>query len=187
MKTELNTVENILPNIKAKDVFGKTIEFRKLKSEYVLLVFLRYAGCPWCNLAIHRLRLEYKELTANKCEVIAFVQSDTESILKNIYERHDPKPPFSIIPDSEMVFYKMYDVKPSVAGFVRGLIKFPEWLKAHNELGFKQTEVDGKFFMVPGWFLYSNRTNKIVKQQRGISLHSHEAFLDIYESLYFKD
>lgn len=187
MKSSPKSVENILPKIKAQDVFGKTIDFSKLDSEYILLVFLRYSGCPWCNLALHRLTLEYKELTANKCEVVAFVQSDKESILKNIYERHNPKPPFSIIPDSEMVFYKMYNVKASVTGFVKGLTKIPQWLKATSELGYKQTEIDGSFFLVPGWFLYSNRTNQIVKQQRGISLHSHKAFLEIYDSLYFKD
>ena len=176
-----------MPKLKVKDVFGKTIDVNKLESEYVLLVFLRYAGCPWCNLAIHRLTREYKELRVNKCEIIAFVQSDTKSIMKNIYDRHDPKPPFTIIPDSEMVFYKMFNIKSSVTGFVRGLTKTPQWLKASTELGFRQTKMDGSFFLVPGWFLYSNRTNKIVKQQRGISLHSHEAFLDIYNSLYFKD
>jgi thioredoxin-dependent peroxiredoxin len=179
--------DNHLPELAAKDVFGKEVDFGKIDDDYVLLVFLRYSGCPWCNLAIHRLTLENKELKANKCQVIAFVQSDTQNIISNIYDRHHPRPQFPIIPDPKMVFYNMYDVKPSVPGMSQALLKIPYWFRSVKELGYNQTKIDGNFFLVPAWFLVSNITGKIVKSQRGISLYDHEAFLDIYDSLYYKD
>lgn len=174
-------------DFKAKDVFGSTVSLTNSDSGYTLLVFLRYSGCPWCNLAIHRLTVEHKRLADEECSVIVIVQSNRENIINNIYDRHDPKPPFPIIPDHEMKLYKQYDVeisKKAVFGFIYHL---PYWLESVRKLGFSQKKLDGNFFLVPAWFLINNRTNKIVRSERGVSFYEHETFTSIYESLTFKD
>ncbi len=175
------------PNFKSKDVFGSQVNLAEYNSGYTLLVFLRYSGCPWCNLAIHRLTLEYKRLTDKKCHVIVIVQSNRQNIVDNIYDRHKPKPPFPVIPDHEMKLYKLYGVeisKLAVFGFIRHL---PQWLEAVRKLGYSQKKLDGNFFLVPAWFLINNRTRKIIKSDRGVSFYEHESFISIYDSLTFKD
>ncbi len=56
------TAGNIAPDFTVTDVKGKTISLSDYKGKAVLLVFLRYAGCPWCNLALHRLTLNISYL-----------------------------------------------------------------------------------------------------------------------------
>lgn len=183
----INGNQKDAPHFDAQDVYGKKVDLAEIKSRYTLLVFLRYAGCPFCNLAIYRLSLEYERLKAESCEIIAFVQSSKEMVKKNIYERHDPKPQFSIIPDHDMTFYDKFDVGPSVLGSLPAITKIPFWLESVYKQGFSQQTMDGKFFMVPAWFLVNNETGKIVQTARGVSLYNQESFIPIYESLIFKD
>jgi peroxiredoxin len=175
------------PQLKAVDVLGNKVSFKDYDQDYILLVFLRYSGCPWCNLAIHRLSIEYPHLEEYSCQVIALVQSDKENILHNIYDRHEVKPPFPIIADPAMKQYKQYAVDISILGTARSLTKIPYWVQSVKKHGFKQKKIDGNIFLVPAWFLINNRTGKIIKSERGVSFYNHESFIKIYDSLIFKD
>lgn len=170
-----------------RDVRGKTVSLQNPNTRYILIAFLRYAGCPYCNLAIHRLSIEYPLLIKNDCEVIAFVQSNEENITKNIYERHAHKPEFSIVADPESKIYRKYGVKSSMSITAPLITRIPYWVKAVTKHGFWQKNIDGSFFLVPAWFLINTETNTIVKQQEGVSFYNHETFIDIYDSLIFKD
>lgn len=175
------------PIFEVMDVFGSRIRLNDYDEGYSLLVFLRYSGCPWCNLAIHRLALEYERLKKEQCHVIAFVQSDKKDIIENIYDRHRPKPPFPIIPDHEMKHYRQYGVDVSMRRSL-GLIKhIPFWLESVRKHGFTQQHVDGNLFLVPAWFLVNNKTGMVVRSERGVSFYEEETFISIYESLTFKD
>lgn len=175
------------PDFNAVDVLGKHIRLSDYKKHPLLLVFLRYAGCPWCNLAIHRLAMEYRMLKAEKCEVIAFIQSTDEQVQKNIYERHEVKPTFSIIADHEKEFYTLYGIKSSKKAAIKSIKSIPHWVHAVKDHGFKQTEIDGDLFLVPAAFLISSRTQKIVKADYGTSFYEFESFLNFYESLTFHE
>jgi peroxiredoxin len=175
------------PLFNAIDIFGTKINLNKYKNKYTLLVFLRYSGCPWCNLAIHRLSLEYPLLKKSDCQVIAFVQSNSQSIKENIYDRHSPKPQFPIIADKELNYYKKYNVNASIVGTLESITKLPYWLESVRKLGFKQKKMDGNFFLVPAWFLINNSTGKIVRYERGVSFYNHETFVNIYDVLTFGD
>ena len=176
-----------IPMLIATDVFGNEVSLADFTDQYTLLVFLRYSGCPWCNLAIHRLTIEYPMLKAESCEVVVIVQSDKQSIIENIYTRHDPKPQFPIIADHGMKFYKLFDVNPSILGMLPAILEIPYWLQSVRQLGFKQKELDGNLFLVPEWFLINNKKGEIVKSEKGISFYNHAAFTPIYESLIFKE
>ncbi len=182
INSDLNT-----PKLITTDIFGNKVNLSKQTDDYTLLVFLRYSGCPWCNLAIHRLTMEYARLHAEGCGVIAIVQSNKEDILDNIYARHDPTPQFAIIADHEMNFYKRFDVNPSIIGTFSSISDIPYWLQSVRKLGFKQKKLDGNFFMVPAWFLINNKSGKIVKKDKGNSFYNDATFTPIYESLIFKE
>ena len=175
------------PTFSTTDIFGRKINLADHTDDYTLLVFLRYSGCPWCNLAIHRLSLEYSRLKQDKCQIIAFVQSDKKSIIRNIYDRHTPKPQFPIIADHKMKIYKQFGVNLSIMGTLGEIRHIPDWLMSVRKLGFKQTKIDGNLFLVPAWFLINNTNGKIVRSERGVSFFDHETFNSIYTSLTFKD
>jgi peroxiredoxin Q/BCP len=182
---ELVGVDQKVPKFKATDVFGSKVNLSKYDNDYTLLVFLRYSGCPWCNLAIHRLTLEYKQLRAERCQIIAFIQSDEKSVMANIYKRHNPKPEFPIIADQTMKFYKQFNVDVSLTGSARMITKVPYWLESVRQLGFKNKKVDGKLFLVPAWFLIDNSLGKIIKSEKGGDFYDHESFIKIYDTLTF--
>ena len=185
--TPLPQVNQPAPKFRAIDVLGNKVNVTGSGDGYLLITFLRYSGCPWCNLAIHRLALEYPQLKANNCQIIAFVQSEKDSVMKNIYERHDLQPQFPIIADHDMKYYKLYNVDSSIPGTLKSVTKIPIWLESVRKHGFKQQKLDGNFFLVPAWFLVNLRTGKIVQGERGVSFYNHESFIKIYDSLTFKD
>jgi peroxiredoxin len=177
------------PQFTKKDFFGDSVSLKNYEKshDYVLLVFLRYSGCPWCNLAIHRLTLEYETMQEHSCQIIAFVQSEDDSIQENIYDRHTPKPQFPIIADKDMEIYRQYDVNPSLIGTLKLIKDVPHWLHAVNKLGFKNKGIDGNLFLVPAWFLINTRNGYIVRGERGASFYDHETFVSIYDALTFRD
>lgn len=175
------------PKFSALDVLGKQVHSTHADARYILLVFMRYSGCPWCNLAIHRLTLEYPILKENGCEVITFIQSPAQGVIDNIYNRHAKKPQFSIVADPDSKYYKLYGVMPSYTATVKSLRRVPFWVHSVKDHGYKQPKVDGNLFMVPASFLISARTNKILKTSYGTDYYDKDAFMDIYESVFFKE
>jgi peroxiredoxin Q/BCP len=70
----------IAPAFDLKDIFGRRIKLDDYKDEKLLICFFRYAGCPWCNLAIHRLTMSFPAFDKLNLKVIAFVQSEPENV-----------------------------------------------------------------------------------------------------------
>ncbi len=176
------------PSFAARDVYGKKVDLHGFQGEYVLVAFMRYAGCPYCNLAIHRLAVEYPLLQQSGCDVVVFVQSEPGEIIKNIYERHKLRPPFPIIPDLAKRFYKLYGVRSSKKIFWLGQIKtLPVWLESVGKHGFKQGKMEGDNFLVPATFLVRTKDRTIVKAHYGASYYDHDMFTDLYDELNFGD
>ena len=173
------------PQFTAVDVFGKNVKLSDNKDRYTLVVFLRYAGCPWCNLALHRLAMEQQLLKESRCDIIAFIQSSKENIVTNIYDRHKHRPEFPIIPDQAEEFYKLYDVRTSLKALVKSISKVPYWIHAVKDLGFKQGKVDGNWLMVPAMFLVSEGQQKILYASYSSDFFQDETFTEIYEKLVF--
>jgi peroxiredoxin Q/BCP len=178
---------NVAPDFSVHDVMGKTVTLSKFHPKSVLVVFLRYSGCPWCNLALHRLTMEYPLLKQNNCEIVAFIQSTPENVKENIYKRHAKKPPFPIIADQKRVIYNKYGVQNSVTAAARSITKIPYWVHAVREHGFTQKALDGDFFLVPAMFLVSGHTGKILLASYSSSFYEHETFTAVYEKLGFID
>jgi peroxiredoxin len=174
------------PQFRMEDALGHAVSLQDYKNKHVLLVFLRYSGCPLCNLSIHRLTMEYPMLSRNGCEVIAFVQSDAPAIKKHIYDRHKNRPQYPIIGDNQRKLYKKYGVRSSIRAAVLSIKDIPYWIKSAYGLNFKQTEIDGDLLLVPALFLVAPDTQTIVTADYGTSFYDHQTFTKIYEPLIFK-
>ena len=175
------------PHFAASDVFGKVSSLDNYKEGYVLLVFLRYAGCPWCNLALYRLVMETKQLSENDCHIIAFIQSDKATIIQGLHKYHPVKPIFPIVADPDMKIYQEYGVGSSIAQSIPRFIKeVPDWVRAVRQ-GYKQEEIDGDLFVVPALFLMKATTKSILKAWYGASFYEHQAFTPVYEALAYDE
>lgn len=173
------------PQFIAADVQGSPVKLSDFKDRFLLLAFMRYAGCPWCNLSIHRLSLEYPLLRKSGCDVVAFMQSSPANVKKHILERHNPAPKFPIIPDPERRNYEKYGVKTSLGAVAKSIKDIPYWMKAVVNHGYKQTEVDGSLLLVPAFFLIAPGEQAIVRAEYGSSFYEHQTFTAVYEHLTF--
>jgi peroxiredoxin len=178
-------IGNTAPQFAVDDVTRTRFELAEQDDEYVLLTFLRYSGCPWCNLAIHRLTIEQPMLAKNGCRVVVVVQSSVQNIQQNIYARQQAPPQYPIIADSDRKIYDLYGVQPSLSAAAASVLQIPHWLESAFGHGYTQTEVDGNLLMVPATFLISPGDQKIVKAKYGSSFYDHTTFTDIYEDLTF--
>jgi peroxiredoxin len=178
---------DIAPDFDTIDVFGKSVHLTDISNRYILVSFFRYSGCPWCNLAIHRMALEYTRLQEHDCAVVAFIQSDKIDIIDNIYNRHGVRPPFPIIADYEQHYYQLYGVKNSLLAAARSVTELPSWVHAVREHGFKQTKMNGELFLVPASFVIDGRTKKIIKAAYGKSFYDTDTFVELYESIIFDE
>lgn len=172
------------PAFAVTDIEGRKISLKDYKSKYLLIAFLRYAGCPWCNLAVHRLTLEQPLLKDSKCEVVVFIESSKYNIENNIMKRHKVSPQFPIISDQELNIYKKYSVQPSTIKAMKHAIKnVPSWVSAVYKENYKQANVDGSMFTVPATFLISRETQKIISINYDADLYDHQSFTNIYDCL----
>lgn len=179
-------VGQIAPDFTVQDVHNGSVALTARTSEYVLVAFLRYSGCPYCNLAVHRLSLEFPMLQANNCDVIAFMQSHAEDVETNIYGRHDLTPPFPIVADYEKHVFNQYGVESSKKIFWTGQMKtLPYWIESVGKHGWKQEKFTGDNFLVPAMFLVRVKDRRIMIARYGTSYYDHEAFTDLYETLNF--
>lgn len=141
------------PDFTAVAVSGKTVSLADYKGKKLLICFFRYAGCPFCNLALHRLQVAVPQLEELGLNIVAFMQSEPENIQRYIYERHTPAPTFPIIADPDRTYYNLYGVQESVKPLSRAPLQIPSWLKATLWHGYKQGKIDGSVSMVPAHFM----------------------------------
>jgi len=171
------------PDFIMQDVQGQKVALAGNPGSYILLNFLRYAGCPWCNLAVHALAMEQEKLAAKNCQVISFIQSTKEGIVSYIFDRHPMQPTFPIIADPDGIVYNQYGVGPSFKSVLWMANHQTSWKKSVNEEGFKQGALDGSFFLIPGTFLISPGERTIVRALYGLDISDHNSFNEIYDTL----
>ncbi|MDB5176694.1 MAG: hypothetical protein JWN75_362 [Candidatus Saccharibacteria bacterium] len=175
---------NSAPDFSVKDVFGKTIKLSKQKKSYTLVAFLRYAECPWCNLAIHRLTIEHPLLSDSNCSIITFIQSPPDKIMTSIFEKHATPPPFPVVADPDLKIYELYDVKSSLKrGLVHHIVQAPQWVKSVAKYGLQNQHIDKNYFLAPAVFLISNNTKEIIYLSYTADLYEHDTFTKLYDTI----
>ena len=170
------------PRFSVVDINGQKIEISQSNGQKVLLSFFRYSGCPWCNLAIYRLTQMTPALEAQGIKVVCFVQSTREDIVNNVINRHDPKPPFIIVPDPTKTVYSLYAVEENALKYFTSLRKAPEWIYSSYKLHFKQPEVDGSVTLVPAQFLIDS-DGTIIKAHYGTDYADDMTHTEIKEAI----
>ena len=148
MKLEKNQTA---PEFTVRDVMGNTVSLKNFHGKKVYLVFMRFAGCPVCNLHVHSL-LKQAENFKNKNISVVLVYESSPEIMREYLEGENY--PFTFIADPQDQLYNLYSVESSMlkimAGMFHGLMKK---FFAGNKLFKKKIVMDGKQNRLPAEFL----------------------------------
>src|SRR5437868_3966415 len=78
---------------------GKAFDLRKqAPAERTLVVFFRFAGCPFCNVHVHVLIERYAELERAGVKVVGVFGSPLEAIRDRVARQ---SPPFPLLADPD--------------------------------------------------------------------------------------
>ena len=114
-----------------------------------LVIFLRYMGCPLCQMKIAELKTDWHRFEEKKVKILVVLQSKSENIT-GMVEKEDI--PFTIICDPDEEIFKLYGVVPgSIFRYITpGVIA--KAMKAKKG-GFKHGVSEGKEMQLPAVFL----------------------------------
>lgn len=135
--------------ISRDDYLGNKINLADYRGKKVLLSFFRWASCPFCNLRIRQLIIQYPEFVKNKIEIIALFAATGGEISKYAGKQNAP---FPIIPDPELDLYAKYGIKESFSGMVKVMLKPVELFKVMTS-GFFNVKTIHKKSILPVDFL----------------------------------
>ncbi len=119
------------------------------KKGKTVLIFLRYMGCPICQMRISELRKEIVEFNRRKVNLLVVLQSTPDNITCMVSEKDIP---FTIVCDAGQKVFGLYHVQPG--SFFRyatpgSIVKA---IKA-TRLGFRHGKYEGNERQLPAAFV----------------------------------
>jgi thioredoxin-dependent peroxiredoxin len=136
-------------NIKLPAIDGSLFETESVKGKPLMLSFLRFASCPFCNLRVNELVRRFGEF-GNDFTIIAVFDSPLDNLTRHT-KGH--KAPFPILADENNKYYKEYGIEYSVIGMLKGMfLRMPTLLKGMFE-GYIPTTIKGSITTMPADFL----------------------------------
>jgi peroxiredoxin Q/BCP len=129
---------------------GSPFDLDSLKGRPFMLSFFRFASCPFCNLRMHELVTRFDELPKDFTIVAVF-----DSPLDNL-QRHADKhqAPFPVLADADNRHYKLYGIKHSVIGVLKGMLfRMPRMLYGMFVKGYLPLSIKGSMTTMPADFL----------------------------------
>jgi peroxiredoxin len=153
-----NAMETIMrrkPGEKAANIIlpaldGGMFELDRLKGKRLMISFLRFASCPFCNLRVHELVKRFDEF-GKGFTIVAIFDSSLENLRRHA-EKHQA--PFPILADEKNVFYREYGIEHSVAGMFKGMLgRMPALLRAMLVKGYVPWVIKGSLTTMPADFL----------------------------------
>jgi len=164
------------PAISLPNIDGSAFDTRTLAGRAYMISFYRFAGCPFCNLRMHRLVNSYAEF-GGKIELVAVFDSSLENLQQHV-AKHEA--PFPVLADESNQFYKAYRVERSLAGVLRGMIfRFPTLIKSML-MGNLPTTIRGSMTTMPADFLIDG-DGVICKAYYGKDEGDHLPMTEIFE------
>lgn len=140
--------------------------YETIQHQHTVFVFLRYHGCPICQMEMANLKREIELFNQKEARVFVFLQSSTATLLPLLKEEDWP---FNIVCDPKGKIFQLYNVEPG------GLLKYlhPAGLIAAikaTSRGFIHKKFEGKETQLPAAFIIkSDKTIKYVYYGKNVS------------------
>lgn len=146
------------PNFQFNTPWTSSQEFYQIiKDHSAALVFLRYHGCPICQMEMANLKRDIELFNRKEVRVFVFLQSTTQT-LASLAKKEDW--PFDIVCDPEGAIFQLYAVEPG------GILKYlhPAGLAAAIKAikqGYHHKKFEGKEKQLPAAFII--KSDKTIK------------------------
>ncbi len=130
--------------------------YETIGSNPAILVFLRYQGCPVCQMEMAHLKREIGLLTQKGSKVFVILQSSPETVASVADEKDWP---FLIVCDPQATVFKEYTVETSFFKYLHpaGIIAA---IKSIGQ-GFRHGKFEGKETQLPAAFVIDSK--KIIR------------------------
>lgn len=107
------------PDFQTEDVNHRSVSLQAYRGQYVLLSFMRNAGCPVCNLWVHQLRQQADTLRHANVAVVLIYDSTPEN-MRRYLEQAEPLP-FTFVADPNHDLYALYNVGGGMGKMMKGM------------------------------------------------------------------
>ena len=158
------SVGSIFPDYTVSTQFeGATTIGRIAGGKPLMLVVLRYIGCPSCRYDVHMLQVNYEKFVKKGVSVAVVMQSTPDSIRSAL---QDEPLSFPIICDPEYAIYRGLEIGPAgsreeLLGGEEAARKFMKKREAIQELGYTHGEYEGIEEQLPAFF-YMDEDRKVM-------------------------
>lgn len=140
------------PNFAYTSLSGQPLELYKTsRRKKAVLYFLRYIGCPICQMKIGEIARDYDRFEAAGLAVYVVLQSDPASVKEGLA---GAIPPFSIVCDPKEKIFSLYGVEPGNIFQYLAPSAVMKALKASSR-GFKHGKKEGQEMQLPAVFIIS--------------------------------
>lgn len=155
------------PNFITQDIFNNTVSLKTYKGKKVYLAFMRFAGCPVCNLRVHSLLKQADAFKEKNIEIVLVYESSVDSMRMYL---EDSQYPFTFVADPTNILYDSYGVEKSWWKFLSSMFKgLIGKVNAGEKLFNKKPKPDGKMNRMEAEFL--------IDEQGKISIAYYASFL----------
>jgi peroxiredoxin Q/BCP len=166
----LNTILKVgdtAPNFQFDTPWKSSQDFYEtMQHQNTIFVFLRYHGCPVCQMEMANLKRDIKLFNQREARVFVFLQSSITTLAPLLKEEDWP---FEIVCDPKGTIFQRYAVEPG------GIIKYlhPAGMIAAVKAmgrGFFHKKFEGRETQLPAAFIVeANKTIKYAYYGRNIS------------------
>lgn len=147
------TSGQVMPDFTYCTPFGEVKSFSEIVKSCpgkTALVFLRYYGCPICQLDLHTFGDAHRQITANGGQLLVVLQSDPKGLAQQITPDTFP---YDIVCDPEMKLYEMLSIEPAAS--MMKMMSFAALKKVINstKAGYKHGAYEGNEQQLPAAFV----------------------------------
>lgn len=114
------------------------------------LIFLRYYGCPICQLDLHSYSEGFSQITAAGGQLLVVLQSDPKGLAAQI----EPDTfPYDIICDPEAELYRMLSIEPAASMLKMMSLSALKKVIKSTSAGYKHGAYEGNEQQLPAAFI----------------------------------
>lgn len=126
------------------------------KAPKTALVFLRYYGCPFCQLDMHDYMVHYEDITAAGGRFLVVLQSDPDKLAAAL---GDTPLPYPVICDPDQTLYRLLDI-PAAASMEKLIGPMaPAKIERVKEGGYQHGDFEGEELQYPATFVVDRDMN----------------------------
>lgn len=146
------SVGDIMPDFQYTTPYQKGLYLAETvkNTHKTAILFLRYYGCPICQLDLHELTKYYDKITSRGGQVLVVLQSEPVSLKEKIGENVFP---FSIICDPDQKLYQRFEIESAHSMAKMADTKTMLKVAKAKAAGYNHGDYEGNELQLPATFV----------------------------------